>query len=253
MEDLELLIELHRPHDRQGPGGIAETNKAIQLAGLDQSSNLNIADIGCGTGASALQLASTLNAHVTAIDFLPEFIDTLKQRANDLGIADQIKPMVGPMEDLPFKEGEFDVIWSEGAIYNMGFEKGVKEWQRFLKPSGLLVVSEITWLTDKRPEALDTFWNSQYPEIGTASEKMAILEKANYSPLGYFTLPEHCWLENYYEPLQKSFADFLASHADDKNAGALVQAEKEEIALYQRYKAYYSYGVYIAKNLEESA
>jgi hypothetical protein len=32
------------------------------------------------------------------------------------------------MDALPFDEGEFDVIWSEGAVYNMGFEAGVSAW-----------------------------------------------------------------------------------------------------------------------------
>jgi len=247
MDNLPLLIDLHKRAKRLGPGGSAETGTAITLANLKPSATLQIADIGCGTGASTLQLARSLNAEITAVDFLPDFIEALEDNAEAEGLSEKIKPLVCSMEELPFAENQFDVIWSEGAVYNMGFENGVTEWQRFLKPGGVLVVSEITWLTDNRPQELQQYWDAQYPEIDTASAKFTILEKAGYSPIGYFVLPEECWLENYYRPMQESFPDFLARNANDKDAVAIVEAEKEEIALYEKYKAHYGYGVYIAR------
>lgn len=249
MDYLDLLADLHKRQKRQGPGGEAETNKAIALANLDSSEPLKIADIGCGTGASTLQLARSLNAEITAVDFLPEFIETLKGKAKAEGLHEKIIPLVYSMDELPFAEDEYDVLWSEGAIYNMGFEKGVIEWRRFLKPGGVLVVSEITWLTIDRPPELHQYWETQYPEIATASSKIGILEKSGYSPIGYFVLPEHCWLENYYGPLQDIFPNFLDRHKNDERAVAVIKSEKEEIALYKKYKNYYSYGVYAARKL----
>ena len=67
--------------------------------------------------------------------------------------------------------------------------------------------------------------------------------------MAYFTLPESSWLETYYRPLQKSFPEFLARHENSDEAKAIVRAEQSEIALYERYKGYYSYGVYIARKL----
>ena len=75
--DLELLIDLHIDAGRQGPGSDEATRRAVSLAGLDESSALEIADIGCGTGASSLLLAKLLNARITAVDFLPAFLDRL--------------------------------------------------------------------------------------------------------------------------------------------------------------------------------
>ena len=40
-------------------------------------------------------------------------------------------PLAASMEDLPFESSYFDLIWSEGAIYNIGFEKGIKTWKPF--------------------------------------------------------------------------------------------------------------------------
>ncbi|MCW9045410.1 MAG: class I SAM-dependent methyltransferase [Alphaproteobacteria bacterium] len=249
MNDLALLVDLHKRQKRQGPGGEAETLKAIALANLQKSEPLRIADIGCGTGASTLQLAHSLNAKITAVDFLPEFIETLKDKAEEEGVSEKIKTLECSMEQLPFVEGEYDVLWSEGAIYNMGFEKGLNEWRRFLKPAGVLVVSEITWITNTRPPEVQKYWEAQYPEIATASSKIEILEESGYSPIGYFVLPENCWLENYYRPLQDGFPDFLARQKDNERATSIIEAEKEEVAFYEKYKSYYSYGVYVAQKL----
>ena len=123
MDDFKLLVDLHKRAKRQGPGGDFETRKAIDLAMLDPSAPLKVADIGCGTGASTIQLARLLNAKITAIDFLPEFIEVLKGNAGKEGLSKKINPLVCSMENLQFDDEEYDVIWSEGAIYNIGFEK----------------------------------------------------------------------------------------------------------------------------------
>jgi SAM-dependent methyltransferase len=247
MNDIQLLVDLHRHAVRQGPGGEAETKRAMALAGLDRSRPLKIADIGCGTGASTVLLAEALDADITAVDFLPEFLDELRSRAHDHGVADRIATLNCSMDALPFADGELDLIWSEGAIYNLGFEAGVSAWRRFLKPGGRLVVSEITWLTATRPPELQSHWEQEYPEVDVASAKIAILERHGYSPEAYFVLPTHCWLDNYYRPMQGRFDAFLERHGRSEQAKAIVEAEQHEIALYERYGDYFSYGVYVAK------
>ena len=250
MDDYSLLIDLHRQGLRQGPGGDVETERALELAGVDRTTPLAVADIGCGTGASTLLLARLLQqARITAVDFLQEFLDVLEQRAQDTGVAGRISTLAASMDDLPFGAGEFDVIWSEGAIYNIGFRTGITAWRRFLKPGGLLVASEITWLTEERPQELQRHWDMEYPEIDLASAKIRALEMNGYSPLGYFVLPKHCWLDNYYRPLQARFDGFLKRHGNSEEARAIVAAEEREIQLYERHSDQLSYGMYIARKL----
>jgi len=249
VEDMQLLIDLHKDRDRQGPGGDAETKRALNLAGIERTEPLKIADIGCGTGASTLVLARLLNARITAVDFLQDFLAVLEDRAEQKGLSEKITTRDCSMDSLPFEEAEYDVIWSEGAIYNIGFARGVTDWHRYLQVGGLLVVSEITWTTASRPPELQEYWETEYPEIDTAAAKLGILEKNGYSPIGYFVLPDHCWLDNYYRPLQDRFADFLDRHGNSEAARALVESEKREIALYEQYRSFYSYGVYIARKL----
>lgn len=243
---VELLADLHSPNARQGPGGDTETRLAMQLAGLDRSRKLRIADIGCGTGASALLLAEELDADLIAIDLLPEFLAVLRRRVSDRGLENSITPMLASMETLPFADQEFDVIWSEGAVYNMGFEESISTWRRFLKPGGKLVVSEITWLGRDRPAAVESFWQAAYPGIDVASAKIRVLERHGFTPIAYFSLPVHCWMDNYYEPLQQGFGAFLERQGHSEVAAEIIAAEEAEIALYRQYREYYSYGFFIA-------
>jgi len=249
MDDLQLLVDLHVDGPRQGPGGDDETRLAVALSGLKGRVGLEIADIGCGTGASTLVLAGELDAHVTAVDFLPEFLARLPDAAARAGVADRITTLTASMEALPFAAGVYDAIWSEGAIYNMGFATGIAAWRRYLKPGGVLAVSELTWLTDNRPEELQAHWETEYPEVDTASGKMAVLERLGFSPIGYFPLPERCWLDNYYRPMQRRFPAFLHRHPASAAARAIVAAEENEISLYERYRAFVSYGYYIARKV----
>jgi SAM-dependent methyltransferase len=244
----DLLVDLHKGNKRQGPGGDEQTSLALELSGLDRSKPLVIADVGCGTGSSTVMLAENLNASIVAIDLFESFLDVLSEEAQIRGIADKIKTLACSMEDLPFDEESLDAIWAEGSIYNVGFAKGVGYFNRFLKPGGILAVSEITWLTTERPEEIQQHWHAEYPEIGTASDKVTVLENHGYSLKGYFPLPITSWLDNYYEPLENSFAGFLSRH-DSDDARAIVEAERLELALYRRFSAYYSYGFYIAQKV----
>ena len=245
MDELTLLADLHKAGLRQGPGSPDVTRRAMVLAGLDGSRPLEIADIGCGTGGASLELARMLDARITAVDFLPSFLDVLRQRAQAQGLG-RIITLEASMDALPFTDASFDVIWSEGTVYNMGFEAGASAWKRFLKPGGKLVLSEITWTTAARPQTITDYWTAQYPEIDTASAKLAVLERHGYRPEGYFLLPPCCWQEHYYGPLRERFPAFLDRHGHSPQAAAIVAAEEEEMALYQKYGQFYSYGMYVA-------
>jgi len=251
MTELELLVDFHKDAERQGPGSSYETIKALDLTGIDKTDDLKIADIGCGSGAQTIVLAQNTNGQVTGVDLFPEFLDKLDHKAIELKLGDKITTLKKSMEDLPFDNEEFDIIWSEGAIYNVGFEAGIKKWNDYLKTGGYLAVSEITWTTNSRPKELEEFWNEEYPEIDTASNKIRKLETNGYLPVGYFFLTQNSWLDNYYIPMEKRFSAFLEKHNNSELAKNVVELHKEEVALYKKYKDYYSYGFYIAKKISK--
>ena len=245
---LQLIVEMHLGSERQGPGSEEATNLALQLTQLNFKDELNVLDIGSGTGAQTLQLATRLpNSSITAVDIFSEFLDELKKRAKHKNLENAINPLIASMDKLPFNESSFDLIWSEGAIYNIGFETGIKLWTPLLKENGVIAISEITWKTKDRPQEIEKFWSAAYPEISVASDKIKILEANGLSPLGYFVLKEDCWLENYYSPLIKKAEEMMVKYEADEDKIEFIKQELSEVNLYKRYSDYYSYGFYIAR------
>ncbi|MCD4793826.1 MAG: class I SAM-dependent methyltransferase [Bacteroidales bacterium] len=249
MTELELLVDFYKNTERQGPGSSFETEQALNFMNISKEQKLKVADIGCGSGGQTLTLAKNIEGQITAVDLFSDFLDELNLKAEELGFPEKIKTVEKSMEDLPFDNDEFDIIWSEGAIYNIGFEAGIKKWKNYLKSGGFLAVSEITWITNSRPQEIEEFWNEKYPEIDTASNKIRILEENEYSPIGYFILSKNSWIDNYYKPLEKRFSAFLEKHNNSEMAKNIVEEQKEEIRKYKKYKDYYSYGFYIAKKI----
>lgn len=247
MEDFQLLIDLHKHNTRQGPGSEETTLRAIELTGLRGKSNLRIADIGCGTGGQTLVLGRELGGRITAVDLSPDFLTMLNKRTSEAGLSKIIRSMESSMENLPFEHEELDLIWSEGAVYSMGFENGIKYWRKFIKPGGILALSEISWTSTERPKEIENYWETYYPEIGTTNEKLAILEKQGYRNIAHFVLPETDWIDQYYRPLDGAHNAFLERQINSPEAEELVRAEREEFAYYLKYKKFYSYGFYIAE------
>jgi ubiquinone/menaquinone biosynthesis C-methylase UbiE len=246
---LKLLVDLHINNKRQGPGSDETVRKILNILNIDKNSKLEIADIGCGTGASSIEILKNTNFNITAIDFLPEFLEKLNKKAKEEGLGNRINTIEANMGSLPFQEEQFDLIWSEGGIYNIGFKKGVKEWKRFLKKDGFMVLTEITWLKDEIPEEIKKHWDTEYPEIDTLDNKIKVLEENGFEMIDYFVLPENCWIDEYYTPLENEFDDFLERNSNSKEAKEIVKENKKEIELYKKYKDYFSYGVYVVKKV----
>ena len=100
-----------------------------------------IVDLGCGTGGQTMTLAQKAPGLITDLDLFPDFINIFNRNAHTLGLADRVKGMIGSMtEALPFEKESLDLIWSEGAIYNIGFERGLNEWKQYLKQGGYISV-----------------------------------------------------------------------------------------------------------------
>lgn len=249
MTELEYIIDLHKDSNRQGPGSEDETLRALSFTNLPQNRQLKIADIGCGTGAQTITLAQNTNSQITAVDLFPAFLDELNRRSENLGLSGNITTIEKSMDQLSFRDEEFDMIWSEGAIYIIGFENGIKKWKPFLKPGGYMAISEVTWIQPQRPDEIETFWSREYPEISTAQHKIKTLEEHGFLLEGYFNLSEESWIQNYYNPLEMKLETFLQRHSHSDLAIKVAEETRAEIELYQKFKEYYSYGFYIAKKV----
>jgi SAM-dependent methyltransferase len=246
--DFDLICEYYSSLERQGPGSPEITVKALSF--IDNLANESrIADVGCGTGGQTMVLAHHAPGHITGIDLFPAFIDLFNFNAGKLNLQDRIKGIVDSMDNLHFQKEELDLIWCEGAIYNIGFERGLNEWRKFLKTGGYIAVSEASWFTEKRPAEIDEFWQSVYPGIDTIPNKVSQMQKAGYIPVATFILPENCWTEHFYAPQDRAQEAFLKKHAGNVTAEEFIAFERHETQLYYRYKEYYGYVFYIGKKI----
>ena len=244
--ELQLICDFFSNMERQGPGSPDVTLKALSFIDSLTDKSL-IADIGCGTGGQTMVLAGHITGQITGLDLFPDFIDIFNHNAKQSGLQDRVKGIVGSMDALPFQEEELDLIWSEGAIYNIGFERGMNEWNKFLKKNGFIAVTEASWFTPERPSEIDDFWMANYPEIDTIPRKIAQMEKAGYIPTAHFILPENCWTEHFYAPQFPVQEAFLKEYAGNEAAADLIAGQRHEESLYNKYKEYYGYVFYIGQ------
>jgi ubiquinone/menaquinone biosynthesis C-methylase UbiE len=246
--DFNLICEYFSNVERQGPGSPEMTIKALSFTD-NLTPGSRIADIGCGTGGQTMVMAQHSPGQIIGIDLFPKFIDLFNRNATRLNLQDRVKGVVGSMDNLPFQNEELDLIWSEGAIYNIGFERGINEWCKFLKTGGYLAVTEASWFTAERPAEIEKFWKEAYPEIDTIPNKVAQMQKAGYIPVATFILPENCWTEQFYVPLAKVQEIFLKKYPGNRTVEEFIATERHEAQLYSRYKEYYGYVFYIGKKL----
>ncbi|MDX8340493.1 class I SAM-dependent methyltransferase [Draconibacterium sp. IB214405] len=246
--DLNLICEYFSQLERQGPGSPEVTIKALSfIEGLSETSR--IADIGCGTGGQTMVLAQHAPGHIQGLDLFPTFIDLFNNNVQKHHLQERVRGIVGSMDKLPFQPEEFDLIWSEGAIYNIGFERGLKEWKEFLKPGGYVAVSEASWFTEERPHEIEEFWLDAYPGIDTIPNKIAQMQRAGYVPVASFNLPVNCWIEHFYALQTEAQNIFLQKHAGNNAAEGFIANQRHEEKLYYRYKNFYGYVFYIGRKL----
>ena len=216
--------------------------RALELLG-PLSARPAILDIGCGPGAQTLVLARRTGGEIVAVDLHAPFLRELERRAQAAGLP-AIRTVRASMEALPFAAGSFDLIWSEGAIFVIGFAAGLAAWRPLLRGGGALVVSELTRLVDDPPAEVRAFWDDAYAAVTTREANRAAIDAAGYERLGDFVLPRASWFAEYYDPLERRLDVLEQRYASDSDALRMLAEERREITLARAYPDAYGYVFY---------
>lgn len=241
---MDIFFEMHKDLPREGPGDVTATTRAYKLLkGLPK--NMRILDVGCGPGQQTLDLALLSSGQIDAVDMHQPFLDELEHRAAAAGVAERVHTHKMSMDALGFPPASFDLIWSEGAIYIKGFENGLRNWKRFLKPGGYIAVTEVSWIKQAPPQEAKDFWDAAYPAMLPVEDNLKIIRNLGYQLVGYFVLPDYCWTENYFKPLEKRIAILREKYEHHPEALAILDNEVWEIEIFNRYSNWYGYVFYV--------
>jgi len=244
-----LFWEIHEGLPQQGPGDNESTLKALKIilnhSSFGDTKDINLLDIGCGPGRQTIALAKALHCQITAIDNHQSFLDEVASHSTGIGLSDNITVLNQSMDDIKLTGPATEIIWSEGAIYIMGFEKGLNYWKEFLKPGGYIAVSEMSWFTDSPSDELKEFWNDNYPAIKIIEEQKKIIKESGFNLLESFKLPSSSWVDNYYNPIEKRIADLRLKYKDDSDALKFFDVYYREIEIFKKYSDAYGYTFYI--------
>ena len=239
-----IFFELHHDLPREAPGDNLSTYKALSLLS-DLPPRPLLLDIGCGPGEQTLALAKSTDGYIVAVDTHQPFLEKLRRNAHQAELLDKVSTLKTSMFALPLSEQTFDAIWSEGAIYIIGFTKGLRTWRRFLKPHGYIAVSELAWLRSHPPAEATTFWEVAYPGIRTREENLELIQGAGYRNVGHFVLPAESWWKNYYTPLEARIVSLREKYQRNGEAIQELDESQREIDLYRQYVDWYGYVFYV--------
>jgi SAM-dependent methyltransferase len=197
--------------DKLSPGDDSLT--LYVLRSLPQHRFNIVVDAGCGAGRQTLVLADELKTPIHAVDCYQPFLDRLKWRAKEKDLGHLVRTRCLDMQDIPSVFPAIDLLWSEGAAYNIGFANALTTWAKAISPNGFAVLSELCWLREQIPEAVRKFFRSGYPEMQPVSQNIAIAEEAGYYIFNTYRLPKEAWLKDYYDILEPR-AKSLVNHSD---------------------------------------
>ena len=248
MEGMEYFYELFESLPRCGPGDNKSTRRAFNTIPKPPEPPL-ILDIGCGPGVQTIELAKLSKGKIIALDNHQAFLDKLIKEAKRKELLDHIVPNNRSMLDMDFEENTFDIIWSEGALYFMGFQNGLKRCHQLLKDDGFLAVTEIVYLVNNPPASLIQYFEKEYPDIKIAKDKIELIRNERFHLISNFTLPKSSWLDSFYLPMEEELTRLNKKYQGNEIALGIFEEMKNEIELYKKFSDFYGYEFFIMQRI----
>jgi SAM-dependent methyltransferase len=243
----EIFFEVFESLPRQGPGNRACAKRALDLC-RDLPRSPAVLDLGCGVGGQTLHLAELIGSgSIVAIDSHAPSIERLRAVVTGCGLAQRIDAIVGDMANLQQPRGSFDLIWSEGALYNLGLRNALRICHDLLRPGGYLAFTDPVWRRENPPTAVKASFELDYPTMGRLEDDLTAIRDSGFDLAGHFTLPDEAWWEDFYTPMEGRIAELRVEHAGDVAALAALEQIAEEPRMHRLHGDFYTYEFFVAR------
>jgi len=241
----EIFLEVFEPLPRQGPGSFACTRRALALC-HSLSPSPRILDLGCGAGGQTLHLARLTDGSILAIDSHPPLVDRLRAQLEDEALTGRVEARVADMLALDLTPERFDLVWSEGALYNLGLESALPLCARLLCPGGYLAFTDAVWRSDDPPpDVREAF--ADYPTMGKVDDVLSLLQRGGWSVVDHFDLPQEAWWDDFYDPMEQRIEALRSKYAHDAEALAALDEVAKEPQMHRRSGHQYGYTFFVAR------
>jgi ubiquinone/menaquinone biosynthesis C-methylase UbiE len=126
------------------PGG-RELYRQIGLL-TDMTAGQDVLVAACGSGITLEYFAREFEVNASGVDVDAMLIEKGESRAREAGIRDRMQLQRASMDDLPYRDGVFDVTVGElGLTAHTEPELAIRELVRVTKPGGFVVLVELVW------------------------------------------------------------------------------------------------------------
>ncbi|MCG8423034.1 MAG: methyltransferase domain-containing protein [Proteobacteria bacterium] len=242
----EVFFEVYEALPRQGPGNRDCAARALGLCG-ELPASPSVLDMGCGVGGQTIHLAELTTGTIVAIDSHAPSIDQLNRTVAERRLSHRIRPMVGDMGQPAVPPESFDLIWSEGALYNIGIEKALRICYTLLRRGGYLAFTDAVWRKEDPPAEVRAGFDLEYPTMGWTADIVAAIERSGFALLGHFAIPDEAWWDDFYTPMERRVQELRSKHAQDAEALAVLDLIGQEIEIHRMYSDYYAYEFFVVR------
>jgi SAM-dependent methyltransferase len=242
----DVFFEVYESIPRQGPGNRACAEKALRMCS-ELPPAPAVVDLGCGVGGQTLHLAELTGGTIVALDSHAPVVERLRATAAQLELSGRIHPVVGDMARPCLAPGSFDLLWSEGALYNIGIHNALAVCRELVRPGGYVAFTEAVWRKDDPPAPVKASFDLDYPDMGRIPDVLAAIASAGLYSVGHFTLPDDAWWDDFYTPMEHRIQELRDRYVRDREALAVLDQLAGEPEMHRRFAEFYAYEFFVAR------
>jgi len=242
----EIFFEVYEDLPRQGPGNRECAARALGLC-RELPEFPAILDLGCGVGSQTFHLAGLTSGSIVAIDSHPPGIERLEAAIAARGLSKRVKAIVGDMAHLDLPPGSFDLVWSEGALYNIGLKSALQICHGLLRPGGYVAFTDAIWRRENPPAEVRSGFEQDYPTMGSLEDDLAVIRESGFGLVGHFTLPDEAWWDDFYTPMEIRIAALREKYAGDTEASGILDQLAREPEMHRQYSDFYAYEFFMER------